>query len=106
MRRRIRPRGLSRRFVLLVATVVAVGGLVRLGRRRSAGQVPRPPTNDPGWVFVGDRREVRFPDGSRVVLGDQSGHSPENRIVWVRHQPVPADAPRPAPPCAPPFRPT
>jgi hypothetical protein len=68
----------------------------------AVGQRPptlTPPTNEPGWIFVGDRQEITFPDGSRVVLGDQSGKPDPEKIVWVRRvaSVAPLSAPLPPP---------
>lgn len=76
-------------LVRLAATAAAAGvaALIATGVSVSEGQgPPRPPTDEPGWVRVGDQTQIRFPDGVVVSLPSQEGVPAEERIVWARHE--------------------
>lgn len=67
-------------------TLTAAFALMSASRPyQAAAQQPlRPPTSEPGWIFVGNQTQVTFPDGSSISVGDQSRVPLDQRIVWVR----------------------
>lgn len=72
---------------LLLLPMVAALSLWLASAQTSRAEPPTPaapPTDEPGWVYVGDQTRVSLADGSVVTLSDQTRFPPQERIAWVR----------------------